>query len=499
MKKGFTGLAIKNYSHQLKTTLIAKLSGLIFTVLIARLLLPELFGVYTLVLSIVLIIVTLTDLGINSTSVRYISQELGKKNKIMARSYFKYLLKIKSLITVTVILLTILFAKILANNILNKPIIFLPLIVSCVFIFLNSFNGLFLSLFYSLNKREKLPIIEAITQIVKITFSVLAAYLLSDTLKISGIFLAYALAITISLTIFITIIRKKDKYLLVGKTIKIEKHKLLNYLSYMSLASISLVFFGSIDSLMLGRFVNIEYLGFYRVALSLALTVATLMTISGIILPLFTRMNEERIKKAFRKVSKYTVMITIPATVGLILISKQIILAIYGTNYLQAQLPLIFLAPLIITFPLIALYSTIFESRENSKILAKYIIQALILNIILNIILIKSLLQYGDVYVITGVGFATLISRIYYLNRLSKNAKKKFNIKIKKKPIIQSTIGSIIMGGFMIGFDKLFEVKIILGLIEIILAILVYIGIMWIIKGIIKEDINLIKNNISKT
>ena len=73
-------IAIKNSSYSLAGTLIYKFGGLIFTILIARLLLPELFGIYALVLSIVTILLTFTNLGINETSLRYISDALGKKD-----------------------------------------------------------------------------------------------------------------------------------------------------------------------------------------------------------------------------------------------------------------------------------------------------------------------------------------------------------------------------------------------------------------------------------
>jgi len=60
-QQNFSKIAIKNSSYFLARNLILKFGGLIFTILIARLLLPELFGIYALILSLVTIFITFTN------------------------------------------------------------------------------------------------------------------------------------------------------------------------------------------------------------------------------------------------------------------------------------------------------------------------------------------------------------------------------------------------------------------------------------------------------
>ena len=52
---GYTGLALKNSTYKFLNTAIAKGGSLIFTIIVARLLLPELFGLYSLALSTIII------------------------------------------------------------------------------------------------------------------------------------------------------------------------------------------------------------------------------------------------------------------------------------------------------------------------------------------------------------------------------------------------------------------------------------------------------------
>ena len=181
-------IAIKNSSYSLATGLICKFGGLIFTILIARLLLPELFGVYALVLSIVTIFMTFTNLGVNETFLRYFSEALGKKNKNKARGYLRYLFKIKTVFLVLVILIILLFSKFLSYDIYNKPLLFYPLIFSCLFIIAESFKNFISQLFLATKNLKPLPLLELLHQTAKISFSILAILILSSEFKVAGLF-----------------------------------------------------------------------------------------------------------------------------------------------------------------------------------------------------------------------------------------------------------------------------------------------------------------------
>ena len=87
---------LKNSIYNSSRVIVSGVGGLIFTILLARLLHPELFGVYHLALAVAFLLLTFADLGINGTVVRYVSYALGKKDETLARSYFVYLGKFKS-------------------------------------------------------------------------------------------------------------------------------------------------------------------------------------------------------------------------------------------------------------------------------------------------------------------------------------------------------------------------------------------------------------------
>jgi len=68
---------------------------MIFVIIVlARFFGPELFGIYNLALSVILMMLIFSDLGINSAAIRFIAKALRKNQRNKASSYFRYLFKV---------------------------------------------------------------------------------------------------------------------------------------------------------------------------------------------------------------------------------------------------------------------------------------------------------------------------------------------------------------------------------------------------------------------
>ena len=125
--KGYTGLAVKNSIYQSAITFVSRFGALIFTFILARIMLPELFGLYSLALSTILLFSMFSDLGIAQTFIKYVSSSLGKNKNSEAKAYSLYLAKIKLTLLLIASAILILSASFIATTIYNKPI-FLALI-----------------------------------------------------------------------------------------------------------------------------------------------------------------------------------------------------------------------------------------------------------------------------------------------------------------------------------------------------------------------------------
>ncbi len=492
-KQNLSNIAVKNSIYNLSSIIISKIGGLLLTIILARLLLPELFGLYSLIISLVVIAITMTDFGIDIAGVRYMSKALGKEDKKMARSFFRFLFKVKGLLIILIILVTLIIAKPISQTFFNKPLIFLPLLFSCLYIFTESTRTLFTIPFSARKNLKIFPPLELIHQISRLTLSLIAISILSYELKISGIFIAFAISGFLFLFLELFILIKKDREVVFGEIVRINTKRVLKYIGFTGLTGITLAFFGSIDILMLGRFVDAEYLGFYRAALTLVISLASLLPFSGVLLPIFTQIHGKRLDRGFEKSFGYLIILIIPMSIGLMFISKYVIFLIYGKEYLLASSSLLVLSSLIIISPLISLYSTIFQAKEKPKILAKFMLVSLVMNIILNYILIKLLLNISQEYALFGAGSATLISNIFFLVVLINKTKFQFKIKPDKRIILKSIFSTIAMAIFLFIFMKYVNINIFSGVIMIILAALIYFSVMFLIKGLIREDLNLLK------
>lgn len=497
-KQNLSKIAIKNSSYNFASIFIVKLGGLLFTILIARILLPELFGIYALALSIVTIFISLSNFGGPNSFMRYGSESLGKQDKEKFRGYSRFFTRVQLSLNTIIILIVLFSARFISETVYSKPYLYHILIFSCLYILMDSFRNFFLMFFVSLKDFKSITFLDVVYQIFKISFSLLAVVLFADYMKISFLFVALALSAFASILLGFLILLKRDKTLFFGKKYNVDKKRLWKYFWFVSLASISLVFFTSIDTLMLGKFVDAEYLGYYRAALSLVLTISSLFSFSGVLLPIFTQIHKKRFERGFNKTFRALMIFAIPATVGVVFIAKYLIYLIYGSEYLPSTLPLYFLAILIITGPIITLYTTLFQSKEKPQMVAYAVLISLAINIILNYVLITKLLIYGQDYAIIGVAIATVLSRVSLLLFLSLKAKKKLNLRLRSINLRKPILATLIMSLFLLLFNNYIDINLIYGATEIILAAGIYFGVMILIKGVKKEDWMLLRSLIKK-
>jgi O-antigen/teichoic acid export membrane protein len=494
--QNLSSIAIRNSSYSFISVLMIRFGGLFTTILLIRLLSPELFGIYSLAFSIIAIVLIFTDLGVSRSFLRYFSDSFKEKNSKKSRSYFKYFLKIKLLLIFSSIILLMILSRYISHSFYKMPLLFWPLIVSSFFIFSEALREFFDIVAVAKKDLAKITILDSIHQFLRFAFILVVLLFISHSLNIvSWIFIALGLAGFIRLLFIFWINYRDSKGFLFGNHVAIDTKRIWKYLRFMSFASVSLVVFGSLDILMLGKFVDPEYISYYRAALSLVIAITSCLAISNVLLPIFTQIGEKRFERGVRKTLRYLIILTLPATVGLFFTAKYLIFAIYGSAYSTSLISLYFLIPLILSAPITALYTIILESKEKSKILAKGIIISLFLNIILNYSLIKILLGLGQEYIIEGVAIATTISRWFLLVFLVVSVRRNLNLKVNYGDLIKPLAATIVLGLFLYLFNLIvIDMTITWGIIEVISGIIVYLSMLSLLGGFGKEDINLIKS-----
>jgi len=485
---------IKNSFWNLLTTLINRFGGLAFTIILARYLLPEGYGLYTIIFSTTMIFFTFADLGVNSTLVRYLSEALSKEKKKVT-SYYRYLLKVKLILVLSVFFLLVLCAYPLAYYFYDNASLFFPLLVAALFMLVTAIEVFHAQIFYAIERTRYVAQREIITQILRIGFVFLIFYHISKENQITSIFALLAIVHLFVFGWILFYLRKLLPDLYKKSKEAIDKKRVRTFLKFITIASISAMFFSYVDSIMLGVFLPPEFAGYYQVAFSIIIGVASLSAFpNGILLPIFTKLDNNKIERTINKTVKYISILAIPSSFGIIILGRYLVRALYGYDYLSASIPLYALAPLIFPMIFVGTFLSLFSAKEKPQIFAKLILITLFMNVVLNFILIKILLPVSPIWATAGVGIATSLSWIFYFLAALSISKKQFNLKISLRPTIKPIISSVIMS--LVLFYFLLTVPsfdLIMGAMLVSTGILVYVASMLIIKGIEKQDLEIIK------
>ncbi len=423
---GESGQAIKNSSYQLAQNLIFKFGSLIFTIVIARMLLPDLFGLYSLALSTIVLFASFSDLGISSALITFVAKGLGNKDFRKAKAYSKKLLKWKIKL-VTISSLALLASAYPISEVYYSKPIFYALLVGGFYLPIVSLIG-FISRLFKTGEDFKTPMIQEILfQVTRFTLVPLSIFLvLKSGISDQGIIAIILFSITLSHLISLIFLKIKIKQKL--KFLKIKEEKLTSseiknlkkFIYPLSATAMAGMFFGYVDTLMLGHFVASEFIAYYGAAFNLVGAASAIIGFMAVsIMPILARNSGKELESIFRKTLSLTILISIFSGIFTYLVSKYVVLIAYGEEYLQAVPILEWFSIMIILLPIIGIYISYYTVRKKTKKLAWLIFWSAMLNIFLNYFaIVYGLTNYGELGAVFGAVGATIFSRILYLGGL---------------------------------------------------------------------------------
>ncbi len=419
--EGYTGQAVKNSTYQFMTNAVGKIGSLIFTIIIARLLMPELFGLYSLALSTILLLGCFSDLGINKTLMRYLPENIRKRDLKKTKAYFIHLFKLKSILIIFSAILILALSKFISQTYYQKPI-FLALLAGSLYIIFIGFLTFIDFIFYSTNKFKYVFYKEIVLQFLRIIIVPIAIlltlkYSFEKGLSIFTIILASSLTYFLVLIPFTLFFIKKTSFLKekYSKLTKKEKKSINKFIIPLSATVLSGIFFGYVDIVILGRFVLAEYIGYYKAAFSLIGALIPLVGFSAVLLPIFSTLKGKRLERGLNKSIRIVAILAILGTIFTIFLSSPVIKLIFGSEYYPAINLLRILSILLIALPISNIYDSYFISKGKTKLIAILILISLGINIILNYFLISWLINYSFNLATIGAAIATIISRYFYL------------------------------------------------------------------------------------
>jgi len=365
-----------------------------------------------------------SDFGIGSALMTFISKTIDKR-PAKAKGYLYFLTKYKILLIALSSVVLLASAGWFANSYYNKPIYY-ALLAGAIYLPIVIFSGYLGPIFTAKNDFQPQFIKEIIVQLSKLT--IVPFFIIYFLANVSSVeFYLLWIFIVLSLCNFLGgaylfIVAKLKHPFRKTKAQKLnskEKKELVKFIIPLSVTALSGIFFGYIDQIMLGHYVESQFLGFYQAAFNLISSASVIIAFSAAAtFPIFARLKGGQLERGFKKTRNATLLVSILAAIFTFAIAPFLIQFVYGTEYLTAISYLKVLFLLLISFPMISLYTAYYTSQKRTKIISVLLVISTALNIILNYIFINIGLHHSMFHAVMGACVATIISRYSYLGGL---------------------------------------------------------------------------------
>jgi O-antigen/teichoic acid export membrane protein len=384
----------KNSSWMMVEYGLKIISAIFVTIYVARYLGPEEFGLLSYALAIVAVFMAISRLGMESILVRDLAKYPLQVKSYMATAFG---LMIVAAVVGLVILCTLMyFFESDTQTKVYVCIIAIGLLFQTLLVVDYSFQAQIQAKYSSIAKSTAL----GVSSLIKL-------YLVWAQADLLFFAIAYAIEhAVIGMFLMLMHFYRKQSSFFTGFNVALIK-PLLKSSWPMVLASLSTILYMRIDQIMIKNILNSYELGLYSAAARLYegwIIVPYVLTMS--LLPVIVSLKNASEDKYYQGLSKmFALVFWVSVLVAVIfyVFSEEIVLIIFGKDYLEMQKPLVILmwSSAFASLGFVsARYFTV-EHLEKKIFIRTFV--ALILNIILNFILIP-------VYGIEGAAFSTLVS-----------------------------------------------------------------------------------------
>lgn len=417
MKKYFSYLYALALSSTARSTYLTTFgAGLnaflafIFTIVVARSIPPADFGLFSVVMNLLVILFVICDLGISSSILRFLPQIIREGKKKKAREILKLSFLAILLIGGLMAILLAAFSSSIASFIFVKKELTKPLTIVSV-----SLLGIPLScLFISVLQSQQKFLFGVITE-NSITFLKMLAtigLLISGRLNLISVLIVYSITSFTGLTLGFFFVG--PGFLFARTNLKFFK-TLFRFGIWVALARITNSVSSRIDTLMLVRYLEAAQVGFYAAAQRMTFIFPILVAgISVVLSPKFASLKSLSEAKSFAKKSSVLVSALFLPIIFLFFLAPWITVWIYGQVY----------QPSVYIFRWLLLSSSFFVATTvpmvvilyylgRSKFFAVLSIIQVLLIFLANLILIPRLgvigpaislaIAYGTVFIISSI------------------------------------------------------------------------------------------------
>lgn len=467
----------KNTSFLLLADIIGKILSFFLVIAIARYLGDIGLGKYSFIFAFIGLFSIFSDFGTKTFMVREIARNEGK-----TKIYFDNILTLKLIFA----LATLISPLIMIHFIDKNPEVITGVYVIAVATFFLVFTELFNSLLQAYERMEYVSLIIVLERVITASLGII---ILTIGFKLIALLFVFLFSYIIVFATAFSIISKKITRIRFRFDFDLWKDIFRNSLPFWFTALFVTIYF-RIGSVMLSVMKGYQAVGWYSA--SYRMLDALYFIPNAVIMAVFPAMSKFHIKdkaslsKLYKKSFYYLLSAGLAIAIGTTLLADRIILFIYKEQFTNSitALQILIWAEMMIFISSLSGY--LLNSIDKQKLFTYTTAFCALVNITLNYTLIS---KYSYIGAATAALITEILVFILLFYFVSKN-KYGFNI---LEFIPKLAIACIGMSLFIIYFWHLHL------LILIPLAGLVYYGILFLMKGVGSEEINMIRTLINKT
>ena len=460
--------------------ILISLSGLIFIPIITKNFSTSDYGVWAQVNTLIALVPNIVNLGLPYTMVRFLAAE---KDKSVIKESFYSMIALVLASTLIMVFVFLIFSTQIANALFdgNMQIMMIVTVIS----FLACLNLMFLSYFRTFQQIAYYSAFLVLQTYIGVGVSI-ALTLMGYPIEVVvlGLLTGYLAVFIVMLLLIVKELGFIFKFKSLTEELKFAIPTIPN--------NVSSWVVDSSDKFVIGIALGSVAVGCYSPGYALGSILLMFLTPFAVLLPAVLPQYYEvgdmgKVNTFLTYSMKYYLLIVVPAAVGMSLLSKPL-LYILTTEVIADGgfmiTPLVALGA--IFMGIYGIVNNIIILEKKTKILGYIWISVAVLNIILNIISVP----YLGIY---GAGLATLICYFFAFAVTLIYSNKYAKLPFDYKSIFKIIIASLIMGVFVKFTNPSGIINI---LIVILIAVLIYFVVLFVLKGIDKKEIDLIKSMI---
>ncbi len=415
------------------TSFISLVVAGVGSLVIARVLGPEGYGVYSLVLSVPSFLMAVSDLGLPTALIRYPSKYPDKVGPYISSG-----LVLLASSASAVSLVGFLLSEPLAKFIINRPEHAGLVALTAPYVLTYPLLLALRSSLVGVGRRGRAALVEPLYSTLRVVLSLTLALTYYVKGAVLGFVLASVISLAISLVLLVTSVR--------GLSLKVSRELLPDMLSFSLplyvtsvLASIS----GTYTAMVISRVFSDSEIGNYRAAANLLSVISVaIVPFSTAFLKVFSgARNEVELTKTFEDSVKYVSLFSIPLTAFSFTCSADIVRVVYGRRY--TEVPEYFRV-LVLIYVLTLLGSHTLGSALNALGETRYVLISNVVGTLVYLPLVY-LLAYRVGLVGVAVAYVVLhaVTTVTQLYLLSRRIPLRLGLTRQVKLLAVSTIASL--------------------------------------------------------